>query len=97
MAIDVVMTSSPDSKKMIILLSDGRQSDPDTPLPVIAAERATGLGIVIHTVNFQQNLNSDLSDVSAETGGSHFDAVDGSDLSSVFEDLIDEFSIRLAD
>jgi len=99
-AIDVLEAGNSKADKTIVILSDGNQfvtPGETTSAPKVAAIRAAGLGITIHTVNFQTETNQQLTKVSDEANGLHFDASSESELGTAFDQLLEVFAIRIAD
>ncbi len=86
--------ASPDSQKILVVMTDGRWNEGRSPLS--AAQDAQALGIVIHTITFLENADqSTMVDVAELTGGRHFHAINATQLEDVFEELARSLPVAL--
>lgn len=72
--------------KSVVLMTDGRQNRGIDPL--IVAQRAEELQIIVHTITFSEGANQDLmADVAETTGGLHIHADNDEQLLEAFETI----------
>ncbi|MCA9172623.1 MAG: VWA domain-containing protein, partial [Planctomycetales bacterium] len=76
----------PWASKVLIVLTDGIQTVPGSP--VTSANNAGSDGIMIHTVTFSDEADQTaMTNVAAATNGKHYHASTGADLSTVFREI----------
>lgn len=80
------LKSNSSRKKVIILLSDGKD-DAGAADPVDQAEKADRNGIIIHSIGFGDPDNATMEAVAETTGGTYRYVNDSDELSEVFEEL----------
>jgi Mg-chelatase subunit ChlD len=82
----------PEAQKVVILLSDGKNSDSSDNGPTLEqAERAAENNVTIFTVGFgeEDELNDDLlEDVADETGGTYRFADNATELNGIFQSIL---------
>jgi Mg-chelatase subunit ChlD len=82
----------PGSQKVIILLSDGKNSDPSDDDPTVAqAERADENNVTVFTIGFGEESDIDedlLTDVATETGGEYRFADNATELDGIFRSIL---------
>lgn len=90
----VVDQASPDSKKTLVVMTDGQWNTGRDP--VLAAQDAKALGIVIHTITFLSvDAQTTMIDVAEVTGGRHFHASNATELDAIFEELARTLPVAL--
>ena len=92
-AIDAAMTSMGDQsgRRVILIVTDGSNSNPAGPLPTTIERRAINEEFMIYAVAINgHKLNSKLSDIAAASGGGYVIVDDRDDLRSIFSRVIDE-------
>ena len=78
--------ADPDSKKTLIVMTDGQWNTGRDP--VLAAKDANAAGIVIHTITFLDKADqSTMITVAQVTGGRHFHASNAAQLEAIFDEL----------
>ena len=88
--------SRPFALKTMVLMTDGRHNT--GPEPIIAARRAAGEDIVIHTVTFSDEADfRRMRDVADATGGEHFHAPDAATLEEIFREIAATLPVLLTD
>lgn len=88
-------SSSMLANKVIILLSDGVWNQGRDP--VLAAQDAASLGIVVHTISMLSTDKATLEAVAAATGGRFFSATDETELAAAFYELARTLPVVLTD
>lgn len=86
--IDAVMGvgSRVSAQPIIILMTDGRHNQGISPIEI--APSAAAQGILVHTITFGDNADTQLmAEVAAATGGRYLHATDGDQLVEVFREL----------
>ncbi len=90
----IVEQASLDSKKTLIVMTDGEWNTGRDP--VDAARSAKAMGIVIHTITFLDTADqATMIDVAEVTGGRHFHASNATELEAVFNELAHTLPVAL--
>lgn len=86
-AVEVIeREGDPDSKKVIVLMTDGQWNQGRDP--VEAAKDAKAKSIIVHTITFLDAAEqSTMIEVATITGGRHYHASDASQLKAIFQEL----------
>ncbi len=97
MAISQIQTTHrPLAKKVIVLMTDGQWNKGRSP--VLCAEEARDLNIVIHTVTFLPGaIQTDMSTIAKTTGGRHYHADNEEELREVFRELAKSLPVVLTE
>ena len=81
----------PATKKVLVLLSDGRQNCPNTGIPSLVTNAKSAMsaaGVKLFTIGFGSNAivpNDMLNDLASASGGSHYDVSAVSDKSAAYD------------
>jgi len=82
--------------KSMVVMTDGRHNI--GPEPIIAAEKAAGLDITIHTVTFSDEADfARMRAVAKATGGKHYHAPDSAALESIFREIAATLPVMLTE
>ncbi len=86
----------PFAAKTMIVMTDGIHNL--GPEPVLSAQNAAKLGIVIHTITFSDDADiKRMTDVANATGGLHFHAPDAKALVDIFKEIAATLPVLLTD
>ena len=82
--------STPGRERMIILVSDGRETCDGDPCAMARALKQANVSLVIHTVGLgvDNAARSELQCISSATGGTYFDAIDAGQLSNALQQAV---------
>lgn len=88
--------SRPFALRTMVVMTDGRHNRGTEP--VVAARRAAGENITIHTVTFSDEADfSRMQDVANATGGKHYHAPDAAALEQIFREIAATLPVMLTE
>jgi len=105
-AIDhLVSKGRSDADKYMVLMTDGKSNDDEEYCPYLplcspdgkkcATQKAVSNGVIIYTVAFGEDADTDvLGKIAEETGGQYFYAASGSELVNYFVQIAEDISIN---
>src|SRR4029079_4044056 len=86
----------PFAARTMIVMTDGIHNL--GPEPILSAQNAAKLGIVIHTITFSSDADiKRMTHVAKPTGGLHFHAPDAAALAAIFKQIASTLPVLLTD